>query len=289
MDNTAGNIESIEVSRRKALTTVAKLGLGSAGMVAALKAGALEDAIAAGRNEDLPKKGYHFVFVNHVTTNAFFTPTQSGAADACKLLGCTYSWTVAEMVHAMQTAIAGRADGIAVAIIDPVAFGAPIASAFAKGIPVISYNADGTPKNTPQTNMRLAYIGQSLYTSGFLMGQRIVKLVGSGGVVIFIATFGTANIQPRLDGAKAAIQQYGGGKINVAAVATGALEAKAPRCRVLLARPQEPQGHVRGGPGQHLGCHSDLAQVRPAQEGPLHRWLRPDARYRRGHQRRRGG
>src|SRR5579883_1169411 len=229
MDNTAGNIESIEVSRRKALTTVAKLGLGSAGMVAALKAGALEDAIAAGRNEDLPKKGYHFVFVNHVTTNAFFTPTQSGAADACKLLGCTYSWTVAEMVHAMQTAIAGRADGIAVAIIDPVAFGAPIASAFAKGIPVISYNADGTPKNTPQTNMRLAYIGQSLYTSGFLMGQRIVKLVGSGDVVIFIATFGTANIQPRLDGAKAAIQQYGGGKINVAAVATGALEANEHR------------------------------------------------------------
>ncbi len=235
MDNTAGNIESIEVSRRKALTTVAKLGLGSAGMVAALKAGALEDAIAAGRNEDLPKKGYHFVFVNHVTTNAFFTPTQSGAADACKLLGCTYSWTgsensiVSEMVHAMQTAIAGRADGIAVAIIDPVAFGAPIASAFAKGIPVISYNADGTPKNTPQTNMRLAYIGQSLYTSGFLMGQRIVKLVGSGDVVIFIATFGTANIQPRLDGAKAAIQQYGGGKINVAAVATGALEANEHR------------------------------------------------------------
>ena len=36
---------------------------------------------------------YHFVLVNHVTTNVFFTPTQSGAADACKLLGCSYTWT----------------------------------------------------------------------------------------------------------------------------------------------------------------------------------------------------
>jgi simple sugar transport system substrate-binding protein len=230
-EQSAFDREQLEISRRKALTTVAKLGLGSAAMVAALKAGHLEDAIAAGRSEDLPKKGYHFVFVNHVTTNAFFTPTQSGAADACKLLGCSYSWTgsensiVSEMTHAMQTAIAGRADGIAVAIIDPVAFGAPIASAFAAGIPVISYNADGTAKNTPQTNMRLAYIGQSLYTSGFLMGQKIVKLVGSGHVVIFIATYGTANIQPRLDGAEAAIRQFGGGKITYEDHASGALEA----------------------------------------------------------------
>ena len=38
-------------------------------------------------------KPLKFTLVNHVTTNPFFTPTQSGAADACKLLGCTYQWT----------------------------------------------------------------------------------------------------------------------------------------------------------------------------------------------------
>src|SRR5947209_2494004 len=32
---------------------------------------------------------YKFTFVNHVTTNPFFTPTQNGAADASKLLGCS--------------------------------------------------------------------------------------------------------------------------------------------------------------------------------------------------------
>ena len=65
---------------------------------------------------------------------------------------------------------------------------------------------------TPQNN-RLAYIGQDLYLSGYEMGQRIVDLVGSGDVALFIATPGQLNIQPRIDGAKAAIKQFGKGKI----------------------------------------------------------------------------
>ena len=227
--NSEDERKSLEISRKRALTTVAKLGLGSAAMVAALKAGHLEDAIAAGRSQDLPKKGYHFVFVNHVTTNAFFTPTQAGAHDACALLGCTYSWTgsansiVSEMTKAMQTAIAGRADGIAVAIIDKVAFDAPTHAAFSAGIPVISYNADGGP-NTPKTNGRLAYIGQDLYQSGYGMGQHIVALVKSGHIALFIATPGSLNIQPRIDGAKAAIKASNK-PITFDVIATGALES----------------------------------------------------------------
>jgi simple sugar transport system substrate-binding protein len=55
------------------------------------------------------------------------------------------------------------------------------------------------------------------------MGQRIVKLVGSGDVALFIATPGQLNIQPRIDGATAAIKKFSGGKIKTTAVATGAL------------------------------------------------------------------
>ena len=56
-------------------------------------------------------QSYKFTFVNHVTTNVFFTPTQSGASDACKLLGCSYQWTgstnsvVSEMTNAFNSAI----------------------------------------------------------------------------------------------------------------------------------------------------------------------------------------
>ena len=74
------------------------------------------------------QKKYHFVFVNHVTTNPFFTPTQNGIADACALLGCTSQWTgstssnVPQMVTAFNSAITAGADGIACAMIDPKAF-----------------------------------------------------------------------------------------------------------------------------------------------------------------------
>src|SRR5207245_692316 len=71
---------------------------------------------------------WNFVFVNHVTTNPFFVPTQYGIQDACALVGCKYQWTcsensiVSDMVKAMNAAIADKAAGIAVTIIDLSSF-----------------------------------------------------------------------------------------------------------------------------------------------------------------------
>jgi simple sugar transport system substrate-binding protein len=168
---------------------------------------------------------WKFVFVNHVTTNPFFTPTQYGAQDACALLGCSFQWTgsqdsvVPEMVNALNSAISAKADGIAVAVVDKTAFRAPVDKALAAGIPVVSYNADGA-RNDPGSN-RLAYIGQDLYTSGYQLGQRIASLMQGGDAVGFIATPGSLNIQPRIDGAKDAIKASGK-PINFTAVASGA-------------------------------------------------------------------
>jgi simple sugar transport system substrate-binding protein len=165
--------------------------------------------------------GYKFTMVNHVTTNPFFTPTQSGASDACKLLGCSYQWTgsassnVSEMVNAMNSAVTAKVDGIGVALISATAFTAPVKKALAAGIPVVSYNAD-----EPQTG-RLAYIGQDLFVSGQQMGEHIVSLLPSGGeIALFIATPGSANIQPRIDGAKDTLKAHPNIKYDV--VATGA-------------------------------------------------------------------
>ena len=106
----------------------------------------------------------------------------------------------------MNAAIASKADAIAVPIVDPRAFNDPTAKALAAGIPVFAYNADAPPGSG---NKRLAYIGQDLYQSGYSMGERIVSMVDSGLVAIFIATPGQLNIQPRLDGAIAAIKKSG--------------------------------------------------------------------------------
>jgi len=165
---------------------------------------------------------WRFVFVNHATTNPFFTPARYGSQDACSLYGVAATWTgsrrsnVAEMVAAMNRAIRNGADGIAVSVIDPLAFNEPTARALADGIPVISYNADGG-----QDNARLAYVGQDLYQAGLKFGARIAELVREGDVFLFIATPGQLNMQPRVDGARDAIRDSGM-PIQLHVVASGA-------------------------------------------------------------------
>ena len=167
---------------------------------------------------------WNFVFICHVTTNSFFVPTRYGIEDAQALLGTTSQWTgseksvVSEMIDAMNTAISGNANGIAVCVVDPVAFNKPIQKALDNGIPVIAYNANG---KGPGTNPALAYVGQDLFQSGVEMGKRIVSLVDEGLVALFIATPGQLNIQPRIDGAKQAIEDSGK-NIEIQQVATSA-------------------------------------------------------------------
>jgi simple sugar transport system substrate-binding protein len=215
-DENSHDEQSGGVGRRGMLQTAA---IGSTLLAAA---GIAAPARAAGLVPEHPK--YRFVFVNHVTTNPFFTATQNGMRDACALLGCTSQWTgstnsiSAEMVSAMNSAIASKADAIAVCLVDDQAFNDPTARALEAGIPVFAYNAD-VPPGSP--NKRLAYIGQDLKKAGALMGERIVQLVDGGRVALFIATPGQNNIQPRLDGAKE-VMQKSGKNYTIDVVASGA-------------------------------------------------------------------
>ncbi len=157
---------------------------------------------------------HHFVMVNHVTTNSFFTATIYGCQDACSLTGSSFQWTgstdsiVNQMVSAFNSAIAGNADGIGCCLIDNTAFNTPVDSALSKGIPVIAYNADVSPGTK---NNRMAYIGQNNLTAGAAVGQAILDAgIKSGDLVAgIIATPGTGNIQPRIDGAKPVLQKAG--------------------------------------------------------------------------------
>ncbi len=157
---------------------------------------------------------HHFVMVNHVTTNSFFTATIYGCQDACALTGSSFQWTgstdsiVNQMVSAFNSAIAANADGIGCCLIDNTAFNSPVDSALGKGIPVIAYNADVSPGTK---NNRMAYIGQNNLTAGAAVGQAILNAgIKSGDLVAgIIATPGTGNIQPRIDGAKPVLQKAG--------------------------------------------------------------------------------
>jgi simple sugar transport system substrate-binding protein len=204
---------STAVSRRKAFAMAAKLGLGGAALAGSLSSSLAADAPPAAGG--LPKKKYKFFFVCHVTLDQFFTPCVYGIQDACAFFGCQYQWTgseknvVSEMVNAMQTAIAEKADGIAVCLVDPKAFDAATATAMDAGIPVIAFNAD-VPAGSP--NRRLAYVGQPLYQSGYSAALKWLKLVPKDGhVMLEIGVPGSLNTQPRLDGYIQAIKDHGEG------------------------------------------------------------------------------
>ena len=161
--------------------------------------------------DGLPQKEYNFTFVNHVTTNPFFTPTVYGIEDACAFFGCSYQWTGSQTSDR-------RRDGrppcrrrsptrwtvSRSAWSTPRRSTQPTDDALSIGIPVIGYNADTT------ANARLAYVGQSLYQSGYNIAQKWLPMVKPGGkVMLSIATPGSLNLQPRLDGYIQAIKDAG--------------------------------------------------------------------------------
>ena len=110
---------------------------------------------------------------------------------------------VSQMVNAINSAVSAGVDGIAIALIDPHAFNAPTTKALAAGIPVVAYNAD-VSRATPgwPTSAR------TCSCPGRRWAQHIAQLVPSGDVALFIATPGSLNIQPRIDGAKDTLKSH---------------------------------------------------------------------------------
>src|SRR5215208_2889230 len=154
-------VDTLDLNRVTRRRLLGGIGLTSASLAASALLAACtnnddkkSDSAAATGAGDFPSTPkWKFNFVCHVTTNPFFTPTQYGADDACKLLGTEFQWTgskdsiVAEMVNATNTAVTSKADGIALAVVDKAAFKEPVDRALDAGIPVVSYNADGAPND----------------------------------------------------------------------------------------------------------------------------------------------
>jgi simple sugar transport system substrate-binding protein len=219
-----------QLTRRTALTGAA-VGIAAAALEACGSSKSTSSAAAttSSSNGGGPygsSGGHKFVMVNHVTTNSFFTATIYGCQDACSLTGSSFQWTgstdsiVSDMVSAFNTAIASKAAGIGCALIDNTAFNAPVDQALSSGIPVIAYNAD---VSAGVKNDRMAYIGQNNLTAGAAVGEAILKAgIKSGDKVAgIIATPGTGNIQPRIDGAKPILTGAG---VNFVEVGTSATE-----------------------------------------------------------------
>jgi len=151
---------------------------------------------------------WKFVYVSHLTTSPLFVPLQYGIEDACALVQCTYAWTgspsgdVQQVAKAVSSAVASKADGIAVPLVDRAVLAKPIDAALKAGIPVIAYQADASGGVR-----RIKYVGQDPYVAGSRIGLKIATLVRRGPVSVFASDPTDPSVHLRVKGTLATIRK----------------------------------------------------------------------------------
>jgi simple sugar transport system substrate-binding protein len=116
----------------------------------------------------------------------FFAPVKKGMQDAAHAMNvqATFDGTkdgnVKALADKVKRAIDAGYDGIAVNMIDPLAFDEIAAEAARKGVPVIAFNVDDS--RTP--NARLAAVGQNMLAAGRKLGRQISPSIAKGSHIL---------------------------------------------------------------------------------------------------------
>jgi simple sugar transport system substrate-binding protein len=113
---------------------------------------------------------------------------------------------VVQLATQVRQAIKEGYDGIALNIIDPLAFDSAVAEAVQKNVPVIAFNVDDS--RTP--NARLAAVGQNMVAAGQAFGRKIALEVPAGSHVLL--TMHDPNIsalEDRVQGIKEILEPKG--------------------------------------------------------------------------------
>ena len=96
----------------------------------------------------ITSKPLRFIFITTCADEDFFKPVKKGVRDAAAQVGvqCTFTGTpevdIKVQAEMVRKAVAERYDGIALNIIDPVAFDGVVSEAMGKGIPVVAFNVE---------------------------------------------------------------------------------------------------------------------------------------------------
>jgi len=160
----------------------------------------------------VPSKPLRFIFIAPVIHEEFFLPVRKGMADAAKMMGVEAVFTGTEGVDAkaqatmVTKAVEDGYDGIAVDIIDPVAFDEAVKSALDKGMPVVAFNTDDS--NSP--NARLSTVSQNLYQAGRTVGAEALKFIPPNSkVLITMHDAGVSALEDRARGIQDELKQKG--------------------------------------------------------------------------------
>jgi simple sugar transport system substrate-binding protein len=153
-----------------------------------------------------------FIFITTCVNEDFFNPVKKGTRDAAAQMGvqCTFTGTPevdlkaqAEMV---RKALAEGYDGIALNIIDAVAFDEVVAEAMSKGVPVVAFNVDDN--QTP--NARLSGVCQDLYKAGRIVGEKAAAFIPDNSKILMtVHSDGISALEDRLRGEQDVLKAKG--------------------------------------------------------------------------------
>jgi simple sugar transport system substrate-binding protein len=151
-------------------------------------------------------------FITCARDARFFEPVKQGMNDAARMLDVRCDWLgtpgvdVKAQAELVRQAVAKGYHGLAVNLIDPVAFDAAVEEAIKAGVPVVSFNVDDHA--TP--NVRLAAVNQRLYEAGRTLGQHVAPAIPAGShVLLTMHDEGVSALEDRRRGIQDAIQEKG--------------------------------------------------------------------------------
>jgi simple sugar transport system substrate-binding protein len=204
---------------------------------------------------------YRFALITHGDNGSFWSVVYKGARNAASDLGCTLTEVYGSQEQGqaqpddqaenaqIQNAVNAHVDGIAVSDHDPALMNATLASAAAKGIPVVLLNA-GCDNKDIVASVALTCVGQPEQLAGVAAGERFAKL-GATNVLCVIHQSG----QNLLDRCNGIAQGLGVGT----SCKSGSPPSKGPGCTELtLSTP-----NAASNPQQAIGQVTSFLQAHP--------------------------
>lgn len=148
-------------------------------------------------------------FITCVVNARFFEPVKKGVDDAARVMGvhCDFIGTEGVDVQAqaemVTQAVKDGYDGIALNIIDPIAFDDVIERAIEKGVPVVGFNVDDHA--TP--NARLSCVNQRFYQAGQTLANYVLPHIPENShVLMTMHDEGVSALDDRLAGLQEVIK-----------------------------------------------------------------------------------
>ena len=168
--------------------------------------------LVSGCTKTYEEKKTVFAFVPKLLDNPVFQLAWQGAQAASTDLGkgrievqrfAPVKSDAVEQAQIIESLIERKVDGIAISVNDADALKEAIDKAVDAGIPVVTFDSDA-PKSK-----RLSYYGTNNPASGRLMGEYLVKRMGTEGkIAILMGTPGAPNLEERKNGLLQYLKTY---------------------------------------------------------------------------------